>query len=75
VYDSMFFIKNLIPTIKDKLHEKVISKRIMLNSLAADKKDFKTLFIDLDETLISNNCKESSEPLNKIYVDESEVPF
>lgn len=57
VYDSIFFIQNLDKTIKDKILNKTITKRVMLKSPSAEKKNLKTLFIDLDETLIHHPTK------------------
>jgi predicted HAD superfamily phosphohydrolase YqeG len=45
----------------------------MLKPLSQNQKNLKTLFIDLDETLIYNNTKDPKGMELKINVDNSEV--
>jgi TFIIF-interacting CTD phosphatase-like protein len=73
VYESMFLINKITQQMKDKVQLKIQEKRLTLNPKPLEKKHFKTLFIDLDETLIHSSITSSEGFCFKLNVGNYEV--
>lgn len=55
VYDAVFFIQNLSQKLKNAIDERINARTLLLNGPNNKNKLKKTLFIDLDETLIHSS--------------------
>lgn len=52
VYDAVYFISGLSSSVKNLVDQRALGKSIMLQGLNHKNKLKKTLFVDLDETLV-----------------------
>lgn len=69
----MSLLNNLSQAVKDKIHERVLGKTVMLKARGQGLEKQKTLFIDLDETLIHSTKEEIPGLTEKISINDSEV--
>lgn len=75
VYDAVFFVTNLSPKLKTMIEERISAKTFLLKGSNNKNKLKKTLFMDLDETLIHSSFTESEGFDSQIEIGDRAVWF
>lgn len=75
VYDAVYFISGLSSSVKNLVDQRALGKSIMLQGLNHKNKLKKTLFVDLDETLVHTSFTEGAEFVNCLEIESRTVWF
>lgn len=75
VYDAVYFISGLSSPVKAMIDERTSGKTIMLPGSNHKNKLKKTLFVDLDETLVHTSFVESADFIHCMEIQDRKVWF